>query len=322
MEEIQKALLFTMLNLSSMSQDATIEAINRNMELQKINDKIDNEIEALINQGYIARKKSGVLLLTEKGKDESLKIREERIKDEFNGMISRAVSSQAYLDFCSEVSGYRMFLFNMMDKPQLEHLFKAVPINQGDTILDLGCGEGSILNYLAQKYHCRGIGIDQLNNEIVMKNNKQISYINGSIDELENYKLSPSITVAVDSMYFSNNLDKLLSALTSMKDNRLYLYYSQYIFDEEKEDKSILDYNNTRLAKSLEKAGVSYRVIDYSENERNFYDRALDILPKYRETLEKEGNGDLYIKKLNESRFGKELYDKNCASRYLYIVEQ
>ena len=99
MEEIQKALLFTMFNLSNMSQDATIDAINRNMELQKINNKIDNEIEALINQGYIVRKNNDVLLLTEKGEAESLKIREERIKDEFNGMISRAVSSQAYLDF-------------------------------------------------------------------------------------------------------------------------------------------------------------------------------------------------------------------------------
>jgi SAM-dependent methyltransferase len=322
MEEIQKALLFTMFNLSNMSQDATIDAINRNMELQKINNKIDNEIEALINQGYIVRKNNDVLLLTEKGEAESLKIREERIKDEFNGMISRAVSSQAYLDFCSEVSGYRMLLFNMMDKPQLDYLLNAVPINKEDTILDLGCGEGSILNYLVQKYQCQGIGIDQVNSEIVMKNNKLIKYINGSIDELEKYKLNPSITVAIDSMYFSNNLDKLLSTVTSTKDNRLYLYYSQYIFDENKEDRNILDYNNTSLAKSLEKAEVSYRVINYSENERNLYERTLEILPKYREALEIEGNGDIYIKKLNESRFGKELYDKNCASRYLYIVEQ
>lgn len=322
MEEIQKALLFTMFNLSNMSQDATIDAINRNMELQKINNKIDNEIEALINQGYIVRKNNDVLLLTEKGEAESLKIREERIKDEFNGMISRAVSSQAYLDFCSEVSGYRMLLFNMMDKPQLDYLLNAVPINKEDTILDLGCGEGSILNYLVQKYQCQGIGIDQVNSEIVMKNNKLIKYINGSIDELEKYKLNPSITVAIDSMYFSNNLDKLLSTVTSTKDNRLYLYYSQYIFDENKEDRNILDYNNTSLAKSLEKAEVSYRVINYSENERNLYERTLEILPKYREALEIEGNGNIYIKKLNESRFGKELYDKNCASRYLYIVEQ
>jgi SAM-dependent methyltransferase len=311
-----------MFNLSNMSQDATIDAINRNMELQKINNKIDNEIEALINQGYIVRKNNDVLLLTEKGEAESLKIREERIKDEFNGMISRAVSSQAYLDFCSEVSGYRMLLFNMMDKPQLDYLLNAVPINKEDTILDLGCGEGSILNYLVQKYQCQGIGIDQVNSEIVMKNNKLIKYINGSIDELEKYKLNPSITVAIDSMYFSNNLDKLLSTVTSTKDNRLYLYYSQYIFDENKEDRNILDYNNTSLAKSLEKAEVSYRVINYSENERNLYERTLEILPKYREALEIEGNGDIYIKKLNESRFGKELYDKNCASRYLYIVEQ
>jgi SAM-dependent methyltransferase len=262
-----------------------------------------------------------LFLLTKKGKIESQKIREERLNHEFNEMIDHAASSKAYLDYCLELYGYRKCLFNMMDKSQLDYLFNSIPINQNDTILDLGCGNGSILNGLMQKYQCQGIGIDQLNSELIKKDNNLISYINGSIDKLEEYSLNPSITIAVDSLYFSDDLDKLLTVLTGIKDNRLYLYYSQYIFDEKTEDRSMLNCNNTRLAKSLEKVGINYMSVDYSENERNLYARAMDVLPKYKKAFENEGNADLYLKKYNENKFGNELYEKGCASRYLYIAK-
>jgi len=256
----------------------------------------------------------------EKGMTESEIISKERIKKEFTDLIDCATSSEVYLDYCTELYGYRMYLFNMMDKFQLDYLFDNISISKSDSILDLGCGNGSILNYLIQKYQCQGTGIDQLNPEIIKKDNKRGTYINGNIDELKSYSLSPNITISVDSLYFSSRLDRLLDILANIKGNRLYLYYSQYIFDEKSEDKSILKCDNTRVAESLGKAGFKYRTIDYSENERCLYEKAMQILPKYEKAFEEEGNKGLFEKKMNENKFGKELYDNNCASRYLYII--
>jgi hypothetical protein len=109
--------------------------------------------------------------------------------------------------------------------------------------------------------------------------------------------------------------------LTNLNGNRLYLYYSQYIFDEKTEDKDVLKYNNTTLARNLNRLGVNYKTINYSENERNLYERGIHILPKYKDALEQEGNKDVYEKKINENKFGRELYDKGYASRFLYIIE-
>jgi SAM-dependent methyltransferase len=243
------------------------------------------------------------------------------INKEFTDMIGRTASSEAYLNYCTELYGYRMSLFNMMDKPQLDFLFDSIPIAGNDSILDLGCGNGSILKHLMKKYGCSGVGVDQLEPGIVERQNGSIPYISGNIDELESYSLDPSITISVDSLYFSNDLNRLLNTLNRIKSNRLYLYYSQYIFDEKQEDNNILKYNNTRLAKSLDQAGISYRILDYSENERKLYERAIQILPEYKDAFKREGIGDIFEKKNNENIFGKELYDNDRASRFLYIID-
>lgn len=241
--------------------------------------------------------------------------------NEFENIIYRATSSEAYLNYCTEIYGYEMCLFNMMDKSQLDFLFHNILIEKNSSILDLGCGNGCILDYLVKKYECHGVGIDQLDTEVFKKYNRSIKYIDGSMDELEAYDINSDITVSVDSLYFCNDLYQLLNTLTNRKDNRLYLYYSQYIFDEEHNDKDILTFNNTRLARSLNLAGINYKVIDYSENERQLYERGIQVLPEYEDAFDREGNRDIYEKKINENKLGKELYESDRASRFLYIIE-
>ena len=123
-------------------------------------------------------------------------------KDEFGNKIGRLTKSKAYLDFCEEVYGYRIYLFNMMDKEQLDYLLNSVSLSPDDTLLDLGCGSGSILHLLAEKYGCRGIGIDQLNPDSMVKSNQSAVYINGDIDRISDYHLEPTVTLCVGQPVF------------------------------------------------------------------------------------------------------------------------
>lgn len=84
------------------------------------------------------------------------------VKNEFDNKISRLTKSTAYLNYCQEVYGYRMYLFNMMDREQLDFIFNNISLRDNDTILDIGCGYGTILNTLTEKHGCSGIGVDQL----------------------------------------------------------------------------------------------------------------------------------------------------------------
>ncbi len=262
------------------------------------------------------------LPLTDKGWTKNAGTSKATVNNEFSNKIGRLTRSSAYLDYCEELYGYRVYLFNMMDKQQMDFVLGSIPVLAEDTILDLGCGPGSILNLLVKKYGCRGIGIDQLDSDILERNGKAFTYINGDIDRISDYRLKPTITLSIDSLYFSNDLDKLVQQLNSIENNRMYLFYSQYIFDEVCIDKSILQSRNTKLADVLNKNNISFKTIDYSENERLFYENSLRVLKKYKKTFEDEGNLDLYERKYKEDMKGLELYDKNRASRYLYIINR
>jgi SAM-dependent methyltransferase len=244
------------------------------------------------------------------------------VKDEFDNKIGRLTKSKAYLDFCEEVYGYRMYLFNMMDREQLDFVFNSIPLTSNDTLLDLGCGSGSILNFLVEKYGCSGIGIDQLNNiDINGKSEKSVKYIKGDIDRLSDYHLKPTAMLSIDSLYFSNDLDTLLRTLCGFQNCKKYLFYSQYLFEETAGDRTTLCADNTKVADILNKIGFSYGTIDFSRNEQLLYEKSLEVLKKNKEYFRNEGNFDLYESKLQETMIGINLYKKGLASRFLYIIK-
>jgi cyclopropane fatty-acyl-phospholipid synthase-like methyltransferase len=79
----------------------------------------------------------------------------------------------------------------MMDKQQIDFVLGSIPVSAEDTILDLGYGSGSILNLLVKKYGCRGIGIDQLDGDILDRTSKVFKYIICDIDRIADYSLKP-----------------------------------------------------------------------------------------------------------------------------------
>lgn len=240
------------------------------------------------------------------------------VKQEFETKISRLTKSDAYLDVCKEVSGYRMYLFNMMDKEQLDYVFSSITLSPQDTVLDLGCGFGSILKTLVKQSGCRGIGVDQLSHDIVEMDTAK--YLNGDIDDFESFHLCPTVTLSVDSIYFSRDPQALLRALCQIPNNRVYLFYSQYLFEEQTSDKRLLQADRTRVGEILNRLNISYETIEYSNNERMLYENSLHALNKRKEIFVREGNLDLYEEKLKEQQLGKQLYDAGNASRYLYII--
>lgn len=252
--------------------------------------------------------------------NQSAQISRESVSIEFGDKIGRLTESKAYLDFCEEVYGYRRYLFNMMDKEQIDFIMNSVPLLSEDTLLDLGCGSGSTLNLLVAKYGCRGVGIDQL--KCVVSDRNGITYINGDIDQISGYHLTPTVTLSIDSLYFNKNLDNLLRQLYNFEGNRMYLFYSQYLFDETVGDRSTLQGDHTKVADILNKNKIFYKTIDYSDNERMLYKRSLADPKKRKKAFIEEENSDLYEGKYKEDTMGESLYDNGLASRYLYIIER
>ena len=314
-----KTILHLAYNMENQKQKITVDTLKQNLIEIAEKSVISDEIEYLIEKEYRSQT-DNKFVLTKKGRTEAAQIRETMIREEFNKKISRWTRSSAYLDFCEEIYGYRTYLFNMMDKQQIDFLLNSIQISREDTLVDLGCGSGSILNLLVAKYGCRGIGIDQLDSDTLKQCGKAITYINGDMDKVSDYNIKSTIALSIDSLYFSNDLDNLVRQLISIGNKKMYFFYSQYMFNETTGDKRILLSNNTPIADVLQSNLLSFKTVDYSEHERLLYQSSLRALQKYRKAFETEGNTDLYEQKLQEDLKGMELYNKGLARRYLYRV--
>lgn len=223
-------------NLENQKQKINIDLLRQNSIWAADKSVIfEDEIKRLIEKGYLLKEDNG-LILTNTGRIEAARISKVMIKDEFSKKTDRLTRSSAYLDFCEEVYGYRVYLFNMMDKHQIDFILSSIPVSAEDTLVDLGCGAGSILNLLVTKYGCQGIGIDQLHSDILGKTSKAITYINGDIDRISDYNVKPTITLSIDSLYFSNDLDKLVRVLNNIENNKMYLLIrrTRYIITKSK----------------------------------------------------------------------------------------
>jgi len=251
--------------------------------------------------------------MEDKGRDVS-------VPNEFEEKIGRLCKSEVYLDFCLEVYGYRLPLFNMMDREQFEYLFRAANLIENDTILDLGCGTGSMLTYIVEKFGCKGVGIDLLRREFLPPDSEAVRFISGDIDRFTEIAEEPTVTLCIDSLYFSKDLSALIGRIQRLENNRAFLFYSQYIFEENPADRTILQADHTVPAKILSQQNIPYRAVDFSGNERTFYPAALSALMKRRNKFQREGNSDLYDKILADNLLGKQLYDTGRASRFLYIL--
>lgn len=322
MNDYSEMILHVVYRLNDQKQKISIDLLRQNLMVPADQSGIfEDDLKRLIENGCLLEEDNR-LKLTKHGRIKAAGKSQAMVKDEFKRKIDRLTRSTAYLDFCEEVYGYRVYLFNMMDKQQIDFVLSSIPVSKEDTLVDLGCGPASILNLLVLKYGCRGIGIDQLDADGSGRTSKMITYIKGDMDRISDYDVKPTITLSMDSLYFSQDLDQLVRQLYNTENNNIYFFYSQYIFDESSGDKNILHRHHTKMADVLKNNGIPFKTIDYSENERLLYEHALSVLPKYKRAFEREDNLDLYEQKLKEDMTGMDLYNKRLASRYLYIMDR
>lgn len=136
-----------------------------------------------------------------------------------------------------------------------KRMSEMLPLKKIDTIIDFGCGVGSLVFYLSLKYKCNTIGIDyskdaikicQKNKKTFIQNNKadqkKVIFLNKSITELSPFKNIKAIYLqdVIEHLY-DKEIDKMLEKFQTWNrdgiylilhtDNNLYLQYLRPLED-------------------------------------------------------------------------------------------
>lgn len=235
------------------------------------------------------------------------------LKDAFDQWFIKGLESKAYRNFCKEVYGLGIFLYSVIDKEQVEILEKEAEFRSTDRVIDIGCGTGGLIEYLADKYGFYGLGIDFAKQTIQKANEKTKQKNNVSYKELDMNNLGSlegrfDKVIVADSLYFVSDTKKVVGNIYNLLKERgkAFIFYSHlnkinFLFDD-----------------LLKEMNIEYFKINFSKNEKLIWKKTIEIAEKYKEEFIKENNIEIYQDRIDEAS---EFVDKE-ANRYLYIFEK
>jgi ubiquinone/menaquinone biosynthesis C-methylase UbiE len=278
----------------------------------------------LIGEDYLSAGE-GTFALTEKGnlarqtveKDNPLWLYE------YNNFFVEAAKSPAHALFCEKVYGRNFCQHGLADVFQLNKLLEALRLNADERVLDLGCGNGFITEYLQSStgafFHGVDISAEAIRQAQNRTKNERLTFGVGNMNRLDFEPRTFDCAVSIDTLYYVENQEETLKQIISILKpaGQIGIFFTQWI--NNLADKENLQPENTDLAKLLEKHDLKFSALDLTENEAEHWRKKVEVLEALKPQFEREGNLSLYNYRYGEAaRYAN--WDLEKRSRYLYHI--
>lgn len=242
----------------------------------------------------------------------------------FSKVLLQCKQSKVYGLFCENVYGRNLCQLNMIDEEQLQKFIELANLKPTHTVLDLGCGNGVISEYVSDLTGALIIGVDFAKDAIKAARNRTESK-RDRIDFRTNNLNSISITesnfdciISMDTLYFVSDLNNTIQKIKTLlkPDGQLLIFYS-YKRKPEDTDLDILPVKND-LGKALTIGGFEFQTWNFEKNERAIWEKSLIAAEDLKEKFKAEGSVDIYKGRVSEAQQNIKWQNEGIMSRYLY----
>lgn len=246
----------------------------------------------------------------------------------FSKMLIRCYNSKAHGIYCKRVYGKNLCQCNMVDMDQLNKLVDLLKFEKDRIVLDLGCGIGTITEFIADLNQAKVTGVDFAQGAIRSAQERTknktdfLSYQIGNLNNLDLPARSFDLIICIDSLSFVKDLDQFIRDIKDLLKPRgtIGLFYNTSI--KENESKALLLPENTKLAKSLRKHDLTYETYDFTKNDYEIWTKGLQTVEDLKSEFEREDNIDIYRARLEESKKHLDRHKSNRVSRFLYLANE
>lgn len=187
----------------------------------------------------------------------------------YEDFYAAAARSGAYSEYCAALFGRDFTQQGFADIAQLERMLGILDIRPGESVLDIGCGNGSMLEYICAATGASGHGFDISDTAIAQAKRRSggLSFERADINEKQYADASFDAVLAVDTAYFTADLSKTAADIYRWlkPGGRLAAFYSEFSFSSGG-GKDTLSAHGTAMAKSLKEAGIAYFVNDFTRS--------------------------------------------------------
>jgi SAM-dependent methyltransferase len=303
------------------NKKALLEFGKRNIKMYLV--PWDTAYDTLIKKGLL-QKRGNSYTLTGKGEFHRKALEKESPLwlYEYNLYFTWIKTSDAHKLFCETVYGKNLCQHGIADMAQLTILCDVLQLCKDNTVLDLGCGNGFITEWLCNVSGASFTGIDRAQEGIKQAHNltrKNLHFTVGNMNHLPFGENSFDTIISIDTLYFADTLEDVITQLLTIvkPHSQMGIFYTQWINDDA--EKGMLTPETTELAAVLNRYNLEYKTIDFTKAEEVHWEKKVSVLQELKSVFEKEGNLDLY-----EYRYDEAVYyngwDPEKRSRYLYHV--
>jgi len=283
----------------------------------------DEAFEQLIDKGLL-NETDGTCSLTRRGKVYANIANKERPVwlYLYNELYIRAEQSQAYTAFCERVYGKDLCQQGQADMEQIHTLLKMLRIGSTSRVLDLGCGNGMITEYMSDRTQAHITGIDVADEAIrraqarTEGKRERLSFQIGNVNAMSVFPHHFDSIIAIDTLHIAVDLvDALRQAIGRLEPGgQMGIFWESWV--REGTPEMHLQPDNTRLAQALKKLGLAYSIVDFSKANNRLWQKARCVLEELETDLQAEGNTILYETAMEETN----RIDWGVGCRYLYVV--
>lgn len=246
-------------------------------------------------------------------------------KYEYDNFFTLEKNSAAHSCFCTQVYGVDLSQHGLVDQQELALLIDKLSQQGCQNILDIGCGNGRITEYVSKQIPAAFTGID-ISTEAIdaakrrTAGSQNLRFAAGNMNSLSASEKFDAI-VLIDTIYYARSVGTLLhDCLAALHEGgTLYIYFSQWIMDASYAEN--LKGENTFLAKQLQVQNLPICYTDLTDSGIQHWKKKLSVLEKMKSDFFEEGNDKLwnyrYREALRYAHWGDDKY-----ARYLYEVKK
>lgn len=246
-------------------------------------------------------------------------------KYEYDNYFQLENSSQVHALFCERVYGKNLSQHGLIDQEELSLLVAKLQERPPGKVLDMGCGNGRITEWIAAQTSHAYVGMDISSEAITYARqrtagNAFLHFETGNMNQIP-VSVTYDNVLFLDTLYYANNLKETIrQAVDILNDGgAVYAYFSQWIMDEAYREN--LQPDNTHLAKVLQELLLEYTFTSLTESGIRHWKKKLEVLQAMEQDFRNEGSRELWEYREREARRYAHWGDQKYA-RYLYEIKK
>ena len=255
------------------------------------------------------------------------------MKDFYDQYYAAIEHSQAHHAFCERVFGRDLGQHGFAHLEQLELLMQVTRLGPAQHVLDLGCGNGMIAEYLSDCTGAYITGLDYIPQAISQAQSRtaakseRLRFIVGDINGLELPSKAFDVILSIDTMYFSNDytatLRDLKEALRLGGQMAILFSYGREPWvpkDEFPKDK--LPPDKTPLAEALRVNELKFQTWDLTRQDYLLAQLRKEVLIELEPQFEAEGTRFIYENRMGDANGISQAIEEGLHARYLYHIQR